>query len=179
MKNAASSERTRTDLMKLLIFSTCHGLAFAKIKHLVKTCQEAFPDSLLAKDLSMGRTSAEYHLKYGLSKTETLKTFSDISSVPFSLSLDTGVKGRIKRTEVIVRYYSDEEGYGRVVERLLFIIKCSHETASNVADSLVSRFKDSPVDLANLVSLLTDSCSVMRGKKSGVLKRISNVATSV
>ena len=121
----------------------------------------------------MGRTSAEYHLKYGLSKTETLKTFSDISSVPFSLSLDTGVKGRIKRTEVIVRYYSDEEGYGRVVERLLFIIKSSHETASHVADSLVSRFKDSPVDL------LTDSCSVMRGNKSGVLKRISNVATSV
>ena len=126
MKNAASSERTRTALMKLLIFSTCHGLAFANIKHLVKTCQEAFPDSLISKDLSMGRTSAEYHLKYGLSKTETLKTFSDISSVPFSLSLDTGVKGRIKRTEVIVRYYSDEEGYGRVVERPLFIIISSY-----------------------------------------------------
>ena len=150
------------------------------MNHLVKTCQGAFPDSLIAKDLSMGKTSAEYHLKFGLSKTEALKTFADISSVPFSLSLDTGVKGRRKRTEVIVRYYSDEKGFERVVERLIFTIRSSHETTSQVADSLLKRFMEAKVDIAtNLVSLQTDSCSVMRGKKTGLLKRISNVATSV
>ena len=100
--------------------------------------------------------------------------------MPFSLSLDTGVKGRRKRTEVSVRYYSDEKGFERVVERLIFTIRSSHETASHVADSLLKRFMEAKVDIAtNLVSLQMDSCSVMRGKKTGLLKRISNVATSV
>ena len=179
VKNSANPERTSQALMKLVLFSVCHGVGFVNIDHLVKTCAEAFPDSSIAKDLSMGRTSASYHLKFGLAKTEADKVFSDISSVPFSLSLDTGIKGKKKRTEVIVRYYCDDEGFQRVVEKLLFIIKSSHETSSHLAESLFARFESEQVDLANLVSVNTDSCSVMRGKKSGLIKRLSKEAPSV
>ena len=179
VKNSANPERTSQALMKLVLFSVCHGVGFVNIDHLVKTCAEAFPDSSIAKELSMGRTSASYHLKFGLAKTEADKVFSDISSVPFSLSLDTGIKGKKKRTEVIVRYYCDDEGFQRVVEKLLFIIKSSHETSSHLAESLFVRFESEQVDLANLVSVNTDSCSVMRGKKSGLIKRLSKEAPSV
>ena len=95
MKNSANPERSRQALMKLLMFSVCHGVGLVNIDHLVKTCAEAFPDSAIAKDLSMGRTSATYHLKFGVAKTEVDKVFADISSIPFSISIDTGIKGKI------------------------------------------------------------------------------------
>ena len=83
-----------------------------------------------------------------------------------SLSLDTRVKGKKKRTEVVVRYFCEDEGFEHVVEKILLIIKSSHETVSHLAESLFTRFESEKVDMSNLVSINTDSCSVMSGKKS-------------
>ena len=179
-KNLANSENTRTALMKLLLFSTCHGVGFDNIDHLVKTCREAFPDSIIAQEISMKKTSATYHLQFGIARTERDKVCHEISKNPFSASLDTGSKGKLKRTEVVIRYFSEEVGQLRVVEKTLFVIKSNHETASHVSDSLLEKFEKFEVDLeANLVMIHADNCSVMRGKKTGVLRRISSVAPQV
>ena len=178
LKNAPTSELRRKALMQLLIFSTCHGLAFVNIAHLVRTCQVAFPDSLIAKDLTMGRDSATYHLRHGLAKTTADKLFAQLRSSPFSLSFDAGTKGKQKRTEVIVRFWSEE--MCRVVERSLFVISSNHETSALVSASLMSRFEELKVSLSdNLIMAHTDSSSVMRGKRAGALKLISNVAPQV
>ena len=180
LKNAPTSERRRKALMQLLIFSTCHGVGLVNINHLVRTCQEAFPDSLIAKELTMGRDSATYHLRHGLAKTAAEKLFAELRSSPFSLSFDAGTKGKYKRTEVIVRLWSEENGQERVIERSLFVISSNHETAASVSGSLISRFEEIKVSLSNnLIMAHTDSSSVMRGKRAGALKLISNVAPQV
>ena len=90
-----------------------------------------------------------------MAKTEADKVFVNISTVPLSLSLDTGVKGNKKRTEVVVRYFCEDEGFEHVVEKILLIIKSSHETVSHLAESLFTRFESEKVDMSNLVSINT------------------------
>ena len=95
-----------------------------------------------------------------MAKTEAVKVFANISTVPFSL------KGKKKRTVVVIRYFYENEGFERVVDNILLIVKSSHEIASHLAESLFTRFESEKVDMSNLISINTDSCSVMRGKKS-------------
>ena len=59
-----------------------------------------------------------------------------------SLSFDAGTKGKHKRTEVIVRLWSDESDIESVIERSLFVLSSNHETAAAVAGSIISRCED-------------------------------------
>lgn len=65
--------------MKLVTFAAVHNISFANFRCLVKTIQEAFPDSEIAKRIKMGKDSASYHLRFGLSKTEDELLKSELS----------------------------------------------------------------------------------------------------
>ena len=81
VQNAASKKNIDKAHMKILLFATVHNLAFENIPHLVRIIQSACPDSEIAKHLSFGRLSAQYHLVYGLGKTvknELVKEFIEI-----------------------------------------------------------------------------------------------------
>ena len=180
LKNSPTEERKRRALMKILIFCNSHGLSLSNVSHLLKTCQEAFPDSLIAKGIKMGRESATYHLRNGLAKTVAEKLYDQLRTSPFSLSFDAGTKGKHKRTEVIVRLWSDESDIESVIERSLFVLSSNHETAAAVAGSIISRCEDAGINLSEqLIMANTDSSSVMRGKKAGAVKLLSKTAPQV
>ena len=142
------------------------------------SCQEAFPDSLIAKGIKMGRESATYHLRNGLAKTVAEKLYDQLRTSPFSLSFDAGTKGKHKRTEVITRFWSDD--IESVTERSLFVLSSNHETAAAVAGSIISRCEDAGINLSEqLIMANTDSSSVMRGKKAGAIKLLSKTAPQV
>ena len=94
-------------------------MGFVNIDHLVKTCAQAFPDSLIAQELSMGRTSASYHLRLGLAKREADKVFADISTVPFSLSLATTKLIPPKLYFILTRHSIETNGSTIIANQLL------------------------------------------------------------
>ena len=70
-KHLASQENVNKFLMGILLFVVNHGVAVQTVDCLIKTCKKHLPDSLILKDVkSMKKSSATYHIKHGLAKTE-------------------------------------------------------------------------------------------------------------
>ena len=162
---------------KLVLYFAVHNLPFEHFDHLIKTLKEALPDSEIVKSLKMGKSSASYHLSYGLSMTERTRLDDEVRNGLFSASLDGGSKGNKKRTEIFIKYWSPS--HGKVIESFFHAETLNVENATNVTSMFVSLFKDRNIDLNNLINLHTDSCAVLRGKKSGALKQISKEAPKI
>ena len=176
-KHAATTNARRYALMKILLFVDVHNISVQSVDHLIKMCKAAFPDSGIARSLHLAREAAAYHLT-GMSKTVAAKLHRILREVPFSLSFDAGTKGKKKRLECVVRYWCPN--LRRVVERDIFVITVNHETARKVADSLIKRFEEADIDIRKqLISVLTDSSNVNRGRKGGAMKLLANAAPQV
>ena len=173
-----ADDRARTKAeMTLLTYATVHNLSFDHVDHLIKSAKIVFPDSKIAQSCRLGKTSATYHLKHGLAKTELEFMTDAMTKNPFSVSMDGGTKGNTKRTEINVRFWSQKNS--SIVESFFYAEKTNHETAEIVANVLLNEMKSRKIPLVNMVMLHTDSSSVNRGVRNGVLKRISKEVPTV
>ena len=91
--------------------------------------------------------------------------------------MDGGVKGNKKRIEIFVKYWSSS--LQRVVESFLHAEMLNFENANNVTKMFLEIMRDKNLDLSKLVNIHTDSCSILRGRKHGAIKQISEVAPNV
>ena len=91
--------------------------------------------------------------------------------------LDAGTKGNQKRTEFIVRYWSKTEK--KIVEKFLKASTSNKETSLIVAKIFLDMMEQYQVPLKNLVNINCDSCSILRGKKSGAIKKIAAQAPQI
>ena len=90
---------------------------------------------------------------------------------PFSLNIDESTSKGLKRVlAILVSYYSFKEGTV-LVEHLasLELIKVNSES---LYDALVELFNKNDIPWENCVSILMDSCNVMRGSKSSLETKI-------
>lgn len=121
--------------------------------------------------LSMNRATASYKMKYGMAETFQQRTLRNIQSKPFSLNIDESTtNNNMQILAMLVSYFSDVEKIV-VVEHLtsLSVVKVD---ASSLFEVLSELFKKFEIPWANLCSILMDSCSVMRGSKSGLETRL-------
>ena len=163
--------------MKVILYAAVHNLPLWEFDHLIKTLKSAFPDSELVKSIKMAKTSASYHLTYGLAKTENEILDLELSSTFYSASLDGGAKGNKKRTEIFVKFWSSSRA--RVVEMFFAAVTLNVETAASVQQAFISILKDRGILLSNLINLHTDSCAILRGRHTGALKRIGVEAPKI
>ena len=148
-----------------------HNLPFTMAPALIDTAKELVKDKKVLDDLTMDRTTASYKMQYGLKKTVMEKTLHNIKSSSFSLNIDEATSsGNKKVLAILVSYYSEEDKCV-IVEHLqsVELVVVNSESLYNV---LVQIFHDHEIPWKNLVSLLMDSCAVMRGNKTGLEKRI-------
>ena len=89
---AARNKRNYAE-MRLLIFADVHNIPLDNFGCLIKTIKEALPDSEQAKTMRLGATSAMYHLKFALSKTEMELMSEELVHSFFSASLDGDQRG--------------------------------------------------------------------------------------
>ena len=123
------------------------------------------------------RKSVTGKLRYGLAKTEMDQTLEDIRNIEFSAVLDAGTKGNKKRTEFIVRYWSKTEK--KIVEKFLKASTSNKETSAIVAKIFLDTMEKYHVPLKNLININCDSCAILRGKKSGAIKKIAAKAPQI
>ena len=164
--------------MRLLLFCNEHGVALENFDCLVKCVKSSCPDSQIAQSAkAITRKTVTNKLRYGLAKTELDQTLEDIRNTEFSAVLDAGTKGNQKRTEFVVRYWSKTEK--KVVEKFLKASTSNKETSAIVAKIFLDMMEKYQVPLKNLVNINCDSCSILRGKKSGAIKKIAAQAPQI
>ena len=120
---------------------------------------------------TMDRTHASYKLNLGLAKTFHSRTIINLKNNFFSLNIDeSGSFNNKKILTILVSYFSHKEN-SILVEHLqsMSLIKVD---AESIYKEITNLFKMNEIPWNNLVSILMDSCAVMRGTKTGLETRI-------
>ena len=122
--------------------------------------------------MRLSRTAASYKMVQGLGHTFSERTFESIRSTPFSINLDESTSNSNKKVLSILVCYFNQELKHVVVEHL-GSIEVLKGTAQYLETALVTFFNDHKIPFANLISMMMDSCNVMRGRSEGRTARTS------
>ncbi|KAH3742122.1 hypothetical protein DPMN_048857 [Dreissena polymorpha] len=137
---------------------------------LIDLAQKLSKDKKVLDGLSMDRTSASYKMTYGLKRTFHTQTLQSIREQPFSLNIDQATSNNKKVLSVLVGYFSKTEGW--VVVEHLAALELENCKTNTIFEALCDLFELNQIPWTNLVSILMDSCAVMRGSKNGLERRI-------
>jgi len=148
-----------------------HSLPFTFAPVMVKLAQALASDKVALSGLKLSRTSAAYKMVHGLGFTFSQRIFSNLRKYPFSINLDESTTNGNKKVLSILVSFFNEERETVDVEHLgsLEVMKV---TSFKLEKLLVNFFTDNDIPWSNLVSMLMDSCGVMRGCKTGLETRI-------
>ena len=150
-----------------------NSLPFTMAPVLVNMAKTLALDKHALAGLTMDRTTASYKLRFGLSKTIMNETIKNLNVSKFSLNIDEATSNNKKRVlTLLVCYFSNLEK--RVVIEHLASISLISVTSETVFKEVDKIFLDHQIPYLNLMSILMDSCSVMRGSKSGFELRMRN-----
>ena len=155
----------------LLGFLAENALPFALAPKLITLAQKLAKDNKTLSDLSMDRTTASYKMKYGLSTTMKNSLVEKLKVSFFSLNIDEATSDNLLHVLTILVSYFCEELKRVVVVHLSSsdLITVNSDSIKNV---LIKLFQTFGLPWTNLVSILSDSCNVMRGVKNGVETQI-------
>ncbi|KAK5852440.1 hypothetical protein PBY51_023909 [Eleginops maclovinus] len=148
-----------------------HSLPFSFTPVMVNLAQELAKDKVALSRLKLSRTSAAYKMVHGLGFTFSERIFTHTRKYPFSINLDESTANGDKKVLSILASYFNPDRNTVDVEHLgsLEVFKVN---AVKLEQLLVKFFKDNNIPWSNLVSMLMDSCGVMRGCKMGLEARV-------
>lgn len=153
----------------LLAFIAEHSLPLSLAPQLVNLTKACSRDPQALSQVSLSKTSAAYKIKHGLSKTITDALIFDLQSTPFSLNIDEATSSNTKKVLcILVSYFKENE----VRVHHLASLEIPRASSAIIYDAICALFEDNNIPWNNLVSILCDSCAVMRGAISGVETRI-------
>ncbi|XP_055031854.2 uncharacterized protein [Misgurnus anguillicaudatus] len=148
-----------------------HSLPFTMAPVIVELAQTLAKDKVALSGMKLSRTSAKYKMVHGLGKTFSDRILSNTGKLPFSLNLDEATSSSDKKVlSILVSYYNPERKAVDVEHLGSFeIVKVTAAILENVLDKF---FTDNDIPWSNLVSIMMDSCAVMRGSKTGLETRV-------
>ena len=137
-------------------------MTYSDVPDLIALSKSLAEDKAALDALKMDRTTASYKMTHGLCKTMKDELIEDLKNSFFSLNLDECTsQTNVKVVAVLACYFSVKEKKVVVKHLSSFsIIKCDSETLFN---AIVNLFEELDLPWENLVSVLMDSCNVMRG----------------
>ncbi|XP_023930192.1 uncharacterized protein LOC112041353, partial [Lingula anatina] len=147
------------------------SLPLSMMPILIELSKASNQDRKALDRLSMDRTSASYKMKYGLAEWFHEQTVSELKTEFFSLNIDESTSSNLQRVlSILVSYYSPSRK--RVVVQHLHSTSVIKVDSLSIFNHIVDVFDRNEIPWQNLVSVLLDSCNVMRGSKSGVESRL-------
>jgi hypothetical protein len=162
-------DRVTTAEAMILGFVCEHSLPFTLVPNIIAVSKSLAKDTKALSLLSMDRTAASYKTKYGLGKSIEEETLDQLRKCFFSLNIDESTSNSLKKMlAILVSYFSGD----RVVVKHLATISVIHANSQSLCEEIVKIFKEKDLPWDHLMSMLLDSCNVMRGSKSGFEKRI-------
>ena len=136
------------------------------IVDLAKTCST---DPQALSGLKLSASSAAYKIRFGLAKTAIMTLSEDLQNTPFSLNIDEATCSNTKKVlSVLVSYFKQ----GAIRVHHLASVEITKADSATIFNAVVDIFDRHYLPWENLISVLSDSCAVMRGHIFGVEKRI-------
>lgn len=148
-----------------------HSLPLSAAPVIVELAQTLALDKPALGGIKLSRTAASYKMVQGLGHTFSERTFESTRTSLFSVNLDESTSNSNKKVlSILVSYFSQELKH--VVVEHLGSIEVLKGTAEHLETALVTFFTEHKIPFGNMVSMMMDSCNVMRGSKSGLESRI-------
>lgn len=148
-----------------------NSLPFTMAPVIIEAARTLASDSKALEKLHMDRTSASYKMRLGMAHTFHSDTAAALQECYFSLNIDEATSSNNLRVlAVLVSYFSPK--MNKIVVEHFAALKVITVNSKSLYQEIVSLFEKNHLPWRNLVSLMMDSCNVMRGSKSGVETRI-------
>ena len=148
-----------------------HSMPFTYAPILVDLAKELASDPKALSQLSLDRRTASYKTTYGMGECYRERLVTNLKTTPFSMNLDESTSANNKHIlTVLVSYYNSE--LSTVVYEHWESVELVKLDSGSIYESIVQLMETNQVPWEKLVSVLMDSCNVMRGKKSGVETRL-------
>lgn len=148
-----------------------HNLPFSMAEVLIDVSKTLSEDKKALNHLNMKRASATYKMRFGVAKTFSDATIENLRKLHFSLNIDEATSTNNMRVlSLLCSYYSPD--IGRVVIEHLTSLSVITVTAENLFNAICMHFEEKDIPWINVMSILLDSCNVMRGSKTGLETRI-------
>ncbi|GBM52250.1 hypothetical protein AVEN_97382-1 [Araneus ventricosus] len=153
-----------------------NNLPFTMSPVLIELSKVLASDKKELNHLNMSRTTPSYKMRLGLAKTFMDETAENLRSSKFSLNIDEATSNNFKRVLcVLVSYFSPIQN--KVIIEHLASGSVIRVTSESLFKEIVKVFQDHNIPWDNLMSILMDSCNVMRGSKPGLEARIREKTT--
>ena len=147
------------------------SLSFCMADAVIDLAKELSKDANALQRLHLYRTTVAYKTVYGTSKTMKDELLKKLRVTPFSLNMDEVTSSNeLHVCTVLVSYY-DSTTQSVVIEHFSSISVHTVNSESLFAEMKLL-FKELDIPWNNLLAILMDSASVMRGNKSGLETRI-------
>lgn len=158
---------------KVLAFAAEKSMTFSDIPAIIALSKSLAKDKVALDTIHMDRTTASYKMTHGLGKTLKEELIEELQNTFFSLNIDECTsKTNIRVVAVLASYYSRREC--KVVVKHLSSFSIIKVDSESLYSALVNMFEEYKLPWGNLISVLMDSCNVMRGSKTGLETRIRN-----
>lgn len=162
-------DATKRAELKMCALLAYNNLPFALMDVLSPLCANIFPDSEIAKSVSLKRTKATHMIKYGLGEQCSQKMCSALAEQGcfFSLIMDeTTDKGTIKQCAFTVIYYCNSAK--KVVTKFFDMVENSVGTAEELFKCLQNVITLKNIPMTNVVGFSSDTTNVMFGQHNSV-----------
>lgn len=163
------ADRVATMEAMILSVMTEHAIPLNFAPVIVDLAKACSSDPQALSGVNLGYTAAAYKIRFGLAKTVTKRLADDLKVSPFSLNIDEATCANTKKVlSVLVSYLKN----GRIVTHHLASVEISKADSATIYTAICDIFTENELPWENLVSVLSDSCAVMRGHISGVETKI-------
>ena len=145
--------------------------AFSAAPVIIDLAKSLASDPEALSKLSMDRTSASYKMNHGLAESFRQRTLNILRKVKFSLNIDEATSSGTKRVLTILVNYVDPVSKRPTLEHLgsVNLVRVDSVSVFKAVDDL---FTTNNIPWYNCMSMLMDSCAVMRGCKSGLEEKV-------
>lgn len=164
---ASFADRVCDLKVRICSFIAEHDLSFTVAQPLVNLMQSVFKDKSALSRLSVSNAHASYLCTHGIAAHWKNELSTKLKTKMFSLNADEATDGNMDRIlNVLVRYF--DEDIGKVATQHLASRKMNIADALTITHTLTDILQSYSLNWNQVVGILLDNCSVMRGKKSGV-----------
>ena len=142
---------------------------------IIETAKALSLDQEVLSKLDMTGASVGYKMRYGMGPAYHNGVVQCLKSTKFSLNIDESTASNSQHVfTVLANIYNDERGV--IVTEHLRSLSVTKVNSITLFEAVKQVIESDGVPWKNLMSVLMDSCNVMRGSKSGVEVRLREVA---
>lgn len=164
------ADRVLNNEALLLSFIAEKSLPFSLVPDLLDLVKCFSKDKKALDRTHMSRTAASYKLRLGLAKTFADNLSTDLRDTFFSLNIDESTSANNCRIVTILVNYGNKDR--KIVTKHLSSFSLNIVNSDSLFKGIDNVITECGIPWENLMSILLDSCNVMRGRKAGLEKKV-------